>query len=150
LGEELESGARPSNRGLIAALAIIAAVLFVYARRAELAPGYETWIQISTVVVLVVAGSAAATWLGSLLSPAFYRRLDPAMAGTVGFLVRLVSLGVVVIAALRIAGVTTGTLAVGGAFTAIVLGLAAQQTLGNVLAGIVLQATRPFRVGQRV
>jgi small-conductance mechanosensitive channel len=150
LGEELESGARPSNRGLIAALAIIAAVLFVYARRSELAPGYETWIQISTVVVLVVAGSAAATWLGSLLSPTFYRRLDPAVAGTVGFLVRLVSLGVVVIAALRIAGVTTGTLAVGGAFTAIVLGLAAQQTLGNVLAGIVLQATRPFRVGQRV
>lgn len=43
-----------------------------------------------------------------------------------------------------------GTLAVGGAFTAIVLGLAAQQTIGNVFAGIVLQGTQPFRVGQRV
>ncbi len=151
LGEELEPIAgKASRRGLLAALLIIAAVLVAYGRRAELAPGYEAWIQVSTVVVLVIAGSAAATWLGALLSPAFYRRLDPAVAGTVGFLVRLVSLGVVVIVALRIAGVTTGTLAVGGAFTAIVLGLAAQQTIGNVLAGIVLQGTRPFRVGQRV
>ena len=40
-----------------------------------------------------------------------------------------------------------GTLAVGGAFTAIILGLAAQQTIGNVAGGIVLQGTRPFRVG---
>ena len=38
----------------------------------------------------------------------------------------------------------------GGAFTAVVVGLAAQQTLGNVFAGIVLQGTRPFRVGERV
>lgn len=56
----------------------------------------------------------------------------------------------VVILALRIAGVNAATLAVGGAFTAIVLGLAAQQTLGGLFAGIVLQSTRPFRVGERV
>jgi hypothetical protein len=49
-----------------------------------------------------------------------------------------------------IAGVTAATIAVGGAFTAIVLGLAAQQTLGSLFAGIVLQSTRPFRVGERV
>ena len=30
------------------------------------------------------------------------------------------------------------------------LGLAAQQTLGGLFAGIVLQSTRPFRVGERV
>lgn len=44
----------------------------------------------------------------------------------------------VVVLALRIAGVTAATLAVGGAFTAIVLGLAAQQTLGSLFDGIVL------------
>ena len=38
----------------------------------------------------------------------------------------------------------------GGAFTAVVLGLAAQQTLGNLFAGLVLLSTRPFRVGDRV
>lgn len=52
--------------------------------------------------------------------------------------------------ALRIAGLDAGTLAVGGAFTAIVLGLAAQQTLGNLFAGLVLLSTRPFRAGERV
>ncbi len=39
---------------------------------------------------------------------------------------------------------------VGGAFTAVILGLAAQQTLGNVIAGTVLLSARPFRVGERV
>jgi small-conductance mechanosensitive channel len=151
LGEEVEFlGGRPRKGLLLVALILIAGVLVLYGRRGELAPGYETWIQVLAVVVIVVAGSAAATLLGRWLSPVFYRRLDPSVAGTVGFLDRLVSLLVVVIVALRIAGVTMGTLAVGGAFTAIVLGLAAQQTVSNIFAGIVLQGTRPFRVGQRV
>jgi small conductance mechanosensitive channel len=34
--------------------------------------------------------------------------------------------------------------------TAIILGLAAQQTLGNLFAGIVLLSARPFRIGDRV
>jgi small conductance mechanosensitive channel len=151
LGEEVEViGGRPRKGLLLVTLIVIAGALVLYGRRADLAPGYETWIQVLAVVLIVVAGSAAATLLGRWLSPVFYRRLDPSVAGTVGFLVRLVSLGVVVIVALRIAGVTMGTLAVGGAFTAIVLGLAAQQTVSNIFAGIVLQGTRPFRVGQRV
>jgi small-conductance mechanosensitive channel len=56
----------------------------------------------------------------------------------------------VVVLALRIAGVTASTLAVGGAFTAVLVGLAAQQAMGGIFAGIVLQSTRPFRVGERV
>ena len=42
------------------------------------------------------------------------------------------------------------SLAVGGAFTAVVFGLAAQQTLGNLIAGMVLLSARPFRVGELV
>ena len=52
--------------------------------------------------------------------------------------------------ALRIAGLKSGTLAIGGGFTAVVLGLAAQQVLGNLLAGVVLLTNRPFRVGDRI
>jgi small-conductance mechanosensitive channel len=52
--------------------------------------------------------------------------------------------------ALRIAGLDAQTLAVGGALTAVVLGLAAQQTVGNLFAGLVLLSTRPFRVGERI
>ena len=76
--------------------------------------------------------------------------MEPGTAGTVGFLIRLGTIVVVVFAALRIAGVKPETLAVGGAFTAVVLGLAAQQTLAHVFAGLVLLTTRPFVVGDRV
>jgi small conductance mechanosensitive channel len=103
-----------------------------------------------TAVILVIVGLAGSHWLVRWISPRLFRRVDPATAGTVGFLIRLFAMAAVVILALRIAGVTAATLAVGGAFTAIVLGLAAQQTLGSLFAGIVLQSTRPFRVGERV
>jgi small-conductance mechanosensitive channel len=53
-------------------------------------------------------------------------------------------------AALRVAGIEARTLALGGAFTAVIIGLAAQQTLGNLIAGSVLLSARPFRVGERV
>jgi hypothetical protein len=43
-----------------------------------------------------------------------------------------------VLAALRLAGLQPETLAVGGAITAVILGLAAQQTVGNLIAGTVL------------
>src|SRR5262249_6859847 len=119
-------------------------------QRARIAPGYEELIRIGTVVVLVIVGSAATHWLARGLSPRLYRRLDPATAGTTGFVVRLLATAAVVILALRIARLTAGPLAVGGAFTAVLLGLAAQQALGGIFAGIVLQSTRPFRVGERV
>lgn len=151
LGEELQTrSSRKATGGLLLSLLLIAAVLVVYDNRAELLPGYGTPVRVATVIVLVIVGSAATHWLGRGIAPAFYRRLDPATAGTIGFLIRLVAMGAIVVLALRIAGVTAATLAVGGAFTAIVLGLAAQQTLGNLFAGIVLQSTRPFRVGERV
>src|SRR3954447_4380957 len=83
-------------------------------------------------------------------APILFRRMDPATAGTVGFLVRLILLLVVGLTVLSVAGIDTGTLAVGGALFAVIFGLAAQQTLGNVFAGLVLIAAQPFRVGDRV
>jgi small-conductance mechanosensitive channel len=110
----------------------------------------ETPVQVVAVVALVAVGWAMARAIGRFTGPSFMRRMDPATAGTFGFLIRLLTMGIALLVALSVAGVNPQTLAVGGAFTAVVLGLAAQQTLGNVIAGLVLLSARPFRVGERV
>ena len=151
LGDELApKSSKRQIGGLLVALLVLAGTLFVYYHRREIAPGYGQWVRAATVVILIIVGTAATTWLARGLSPRLYRRLDPATAGTAGFVIRLLATTAVVVLALRIAGVTASTLAVGGAFTAVLLGLAAQQALGGIFAGIVLQSTRPFRVGERV
>src|SRR3954469_24436761 len=133
---------------LLAPLA--AGVLVLYSHRRELFPGLGMQVQILTVVALLAIGWALARATGRVIGPTMLRRLDPATAGTVGFLVRLATMLVTLLVALRIAGVRPRDLAVGGAFTAVVFGLAAQQTLGNLFAGTVLLSARPFRVGDRV
>lgn len=109
-----------------------------------------TPIQIATVIAVVAIGWALARAISRFVGPSFMRRMDPATAGTFGFLIRLATMAVALLVALSVAGVKPQTLAVGGAFTAVILGLAAQQTLGNVIAGMVLLSARPFRVGERV
>jgi small conductance mechanosensitive channel len=110
----------------------------------------ETPIRVVTVIALVILGWAIARDVGRGLGPPLFRRLDPATAGTVGFLIRLVTVAIALLVALEVAGIEARTLAVGGAFTAVIFGLAAQQTLGNVIAGTVLLSAQPFRVGDRV
>jgi small conductance mechanosensitive channel len=151
LGSEIDrAAARRGRGGAVIALLLIGAVLFVFSERKELFPGYGLEVRIATVALLVILGWALARSLGQGMGPALYRRLEPGTAGTIGFLVRLLTIGLVVVIALRIAGLKPGTLAVGGAFTAVILGLAAQQVLGNLLAGVVLLGSRPFRVGERI
>jgi small conductance mechanosensitive channel len=112
--------------------------------------GIDTPLRVATVLVLVILGWAIARDIGRGLGPALFRRLDPATAGTVGFLIRLAAIGLALLVALRVAGVEARELALGTAFTAVIFGLAAQQTLGNLIAGLVLLSARPFRVGERV
>jgi len=132
-------------------LILLAGVLVVYAERRTLfGRGFDTPVSILAAVALIALAWQFARDVGRALSPVFYRRMSPATAGTAGFLVRLVFVIASTIVALRIAGLTPKQLALGGAFTAVVLGLAAQQTIGNLFAGTVLLSARPFRVGDRV
>jgi small-conductance mechanosensitive channel len=112
--------------------------------------GLVTAVQIATVLALLALGWAIARDIGRIAGPTFFRRMDPGTAGTVGFLVRLVTVGIVVLVVLGVAGVSAASIVAGSAFTAVILGLAAQQTLGNLFAGMVLLSARPFRVGERV
>ncbi|MGK2931358.1 MAG: mechanosensitive ion channel family protein [Solirubrobacterales bacterium] len=149
LAEEVSARQKAWPRLILFAV-LIAAVLVAFNYRHEIAPGYGLEGRIVTAVLLFLFGWGFASALGQTVTPTILKRMDPGTAGTVGFAIRLVTIVLVAVVALKIAGVKTSTLAVGGAFTAVVVGLAAQQTLGNVFAGVVLQSTRPFQVGQRV
>jgi small conductance mechanosensitive channel len=151
LGSEIDpAAARRSKGGALVLIALIAGVLFCFTERKTLFPGYGLEVRIATVILLVILGWGLARMLARGFAPALYRRVEPGTAGTIGFLVRLLTILVMTVVALRIAGLQASTLAVGGGFTAVVVGLSAQQVLGNLLAGLVLITNRPFRVGERV
>src|SRR3954454_7762147 len=141
--------ARRAKRELVVLVPLLAMTLYAYLRREQLF-GVDTPVRVAAAVVMVVLGWALARDLGRWTAPALFRRMDPATAGTVGFLIRLVFLVIAALFALHAAGLRPETLAVGGAITAVVFGLAAQQTLGNLIAGMVLISARPFKVGDRV
>ena len=109
----------------------------------------ETPITIGAVILVLALG-----WLFSRdlakVAPAIFRRMDPATAGTVEFVIRFLAVAITILAALAVGGISLQAIAVGGGFAAVVMGLAAQQTLGNLFAGMVLLSARPFRLGERV
>jgi len=141
--------ARRARRQMVLLVPLIAGVFLAYQSRRELF-GMDVPVRIAAVLALVILGWALARDVGHALRPLLFRRLDAGTAGTVEFLIRLTTLVVSVLVALRLAGLEPRTLAVGGAITAVVFGLAAQQTLGNLFAGVVLLSARPFMVGDRV
>jgi small conductance mechanosensitive channel len=147
LSAEVNRGeARRARAAVIVLLPLLIGVLIVYAHRQSIfglpvcQAGHkcskstaESVVQWATVAVLLVIGWTLARTLGRAAGPTFFRRMDPATAGTVGFLIRLLTMAVTLLIALGVAGVGTGSLIAGSAFTAIVLGLAAQQTLATCL-----------------
>jgi small-conductance mechanosensitive channel len=153
VGLEREIERRAATRARWEALVflpLLIGAIVAYNHRQSLFPGAGDVVKIITVLVLVVLGWIFARAVGRAFGPALFRRLDPGTAGTVGFLIRLMTITLALLIALRIAGIEARTLAIGGAVTAVVFGLAAQQTLGNLIAGTVLLSARPFRVGDRV
>jgi small-conductance mechanosensitive channel len=128
---------------------LIVAVLLANEYRQEVF-GLDLPVRVFTAIALLILGWRLGQDVGRTVAPNLFRRLDPATAGTVGFLIRFGFLVAALLVALRIAGLDPATLALSGAIFAVVFGLAAQQTLGNLIAGVVLISARPFKVGDRV
>ncbi len=57
---------------------------------------------------------------------------------------------IVIIVTLGVLAVPVQHLLLGGALTGVIVGIAAQQALGNVFAGLVLLSVRPFTIDERV
>jgi small-conductance mechanosensitive channel len=145
----LRERAHAARRRAVLLLPLVVGVVLVNRYRISLFHLDEP-VRLACAIALVGLGAWFARDLGRAMGPGISKRLDPGTAGIVGFLIRLVLLIAAGVIALRIAGLTPRTLAVGGAVTAIVIGLAAQSTLGNLFAGLLLLSVQPFRVGDRV
>lgn len=134
---------------LVIVIPLIVAFLLAFHYRDQVF-GLDLPVRIVSAIALVILGWRLARDIGRTLAPQLFKRMDPATAGTVGFVIRLVFLVAAVLVALNIAGLEPRTLAVSGAIVAVIFGLASQQTLGNLIAGVVLISARPFTVGDRV
>jgi small-conductance mechanosensitive channel len=132
-------------------ISVLGGILAVYIERRVLFPrDWDTAVRVLIAIALACVGLQFARDVGRALGPTLFRRMEPGTAGTVGFLVRLFTMLVTAIVAARVAGLGSRTVALGGAAATVVIGLAAQQTLANVIAGTVLINARTFRVGERV
>ncbi|MBJ7329484.1 MAG: mechanosensitive ion channel family protein [Solirubrobacteraceae bacterium] len=143
---------RQARRARIQAAVLLPAlgvVVALYLMR-ETVLGAETPVRLAAAGLVLILGSLLARALGQAFGPLMFRRLDPGAAGTIAFLIRLVLLLVAVFAALRIGGVDPRAFIPAAAAVAVLLGLAAQQTIGNLIAGIVVLTAHPFRVGDRI
>ncbi|MEJ7894391.1 MAG: mechanosensitive ion channel family protein [Solirubrobacteraceae bacterium] len=145
------NASKRARRELLVIVPLIVGVVMVHDNRRDwFGQDLQPLVRYGTAVVILFLGWMLARDLGRSLLPWLGRRMDAATAGTVGFLIRLTLFVATVLMVLSVAGINPRALAVGGAVFAVVFGLAAQQTLGNVIAGLVLIAAQPFRVGDRV
>ena len=71
-------------------------------------------------------------------------------AAIVRYALLLVGAVTTLIITLGLLGIPIGQLVLGGALTSVFVGIAAQQSLSNVFAGIVLMLAHPFRVGDGI
>lgn len=94
----------------------------------------------------ILATRNAAQGVGHRTTP----RAGPAAAAVLRLACLVVGYAFVILAALDLAGVQLVHLFAGGALVAAVIGIAAQQVLGNLFAGIVLLFSRPYKPGERI
>lgn len=117
-------------------------------RRDQSFSGEEVIVLVS-VLVLVVTGVMAVRSLSGAAHAAT-GGTSSSKRTPLAFFINLIGYIVIAIAALESAKLGLEKVLLGGALTGVVIGIAAQQTLGNFFAGIVLLVVRPFSVGDAV
>ena len=139
---------------------IIALVLAITAAAVNYAQGLSSLhvqgqataklITITTAAAFCAFGFSATVGLSGKARTALEPRVGSAHAAVVRYSLLLIGSLVTLIVTLQLFKIPIGQLVLGGAVTGILLGIAAQQTLANLFAGIVLLLSRPFSVGQRI
>lgn len=101
-------------------------------------------------LALLVAGIAAVRATARAARSISSHRVGDTRGTALGLLIQILGYFIVVLTVLGLLSVDVSGLLLGGAITGVVIGIAAQQTLANFFAGLVLISVRPLEVGERV
>jgi small-conductance mechanosensitive channel len=133
--------------GLVATAALIVGSALGSVHGPALRPRVVVWVSALALLIFgVIATRRVSAGLGQLVTT---RTIAAA-----GAAVRLVTTGVgyliIICAELGLLDVSIDHLLVGAGLAGVVLGIAAQQSLSNVFASLVLLLAKPFSVGERI
>ena len=142
-------------RSLIAlALAIAAAVISDRTRRGtymfSASALTEQAIRYSAAAAFGIFGSVATFGLASQVRGVLEPRAGTAHAAVFRYAVLIIGEFTTLVITLDLFGIPVTQLVLGGALTSVFVGIAAQQALGNVFAGLVLLIAKPFVVGEDI
>ena len=103
-----------------------------------------------TAALFGVFGAVATYGLAGQSRQVLEPRAGTAHSAVVGYAILIVGAFATLAITLDLFDVPVGQLVLGGALTSVFVGIAAQQALGNIFAGLVLMFARPFRVGDAI
>lgn len=102
-------------------------------------------------VVMLVAGVIAAGWVGKFIERWLERRqLEPPVRMLIGRIVRMLVVALTLVMALDTLGFKVTAVLAGIGVAGVGIGLAMQGVLSNVVAGLTIIFTKPFRVGEYI
>ncbi len=101
-------------------------------------------------VILLLSGVVATRHIARGLGNMAPLRSAPAAGAAVRLLATGIGYVILVFAVFAVLGVSIQRLLIGAGLIGIVVGIAAQQSLGNIFASLVLLLARPFVVGDRI
>jgi small conductance mechanosensitive channel len=135
--------------GLLAALG--AGTVYVTTALPDLLGPAHRDLEIAAVVAAwLVVGCLTVARAAAMIGAVGGGRLDPRLLTVLRNLVGVVGYGYVAVMGFSAAHISPTTVLLGGATVGIVLGIAAQSTLGNLFAGLLLVVMHPYTVGDRV
>jgi small-conductance mechanosensitive channel len=120
----------------------------LHARHAHTVTGY-VWLY-GLPLLFLILGIACVRATATELDDLARWRGGRTAGSTIRMVVSVVGYLITVVATLGMASFPIGRFLVGGAIAGVILGIAAQQSLGNVFAGLVLLAARPFSIGNHI
>lgn len=135
------------SAGAIAVAALVGGSEFGSFHGSSLHPKVIAWI---SALVLLVFGVISCRHIASGLGRLLTLRSIPAAGAAVRLLTTGLGYLVLIFAVFAVLGVSIAHLLIGAGLAGVVLGIAAQQSLGNIFAALVLLFARPFGVGDRI